>query len=60
MLSNPKSEYRNTKWFGPLTILNQVEGQIINSNVPKGFGNLDLCHLVLFLISCLDIRACIV
>ena len=25
---NSKSEYRYSKWFGQLTILNQVEGQI--------------------------------
>jgi len=29
---NQKSEYRNPKWFGQLTILSQVEGQIQNTN----------------------------
>ena len=30
--TNPKTEYRNPKWFGQLTILSQVEGQIQNPN----------------------------
>ena len=30
---NPKFEYRHPKWFGQLTILSQVEGQIQISNV---------------------------
>jgi hypothetical protein len=28
LLLNPKFEYRNSKWFGQLTTLSKVEGQI--------------------------------